>query len=215
MNIYLPLIISNILVLILAIFEGWNIAYLLWSYWFQSVIIGVFHFITILGLKDFTTTGLTFNGRSVQPNNSTKKSVAYFFLMHYGFFHLVYAIFLFVLPALLRKNTHSSPFTFLFGNGRKLFFLSVLIFLAGHLYDFIQQRNKMKKGVNLGTLLFFPYARIVPMHLCIILAFVLNSPNNHVNFKVTPQIFLVLFMLLKTLADVLMQYVENNKLRNL
>jgi hypothetical protein len=53
---------------------------------------------------------------------------------------------------------------------------------------------------NIGTLMFFPYARVVPMHLLIVLAASLGSES------VTA---LLIFLLLKTGADVIMHMVEH------
>lgn len=69
----ISLISSNLIVIILAVTQNWDISTLLWIYWIQSIIIGFFQFFRILSLKTFA---------------------AFFFTFHYGFFHFIYAIFL-------------------------------------------------------------------------------------------------------------------------
>ncbi len=67
------LLVSNLIVIILAIVQKWDTSTVLWVYWMQSVIIGFFQFLRILSLEKFR---------------------AFFFIFHYGFFHFIYAIFL-------------------------------------------------------------------------------------------------------------------------
>ena len=55
---------------------------------------------------------------------------------------------------------------------------------------------------NIGTLMFIPYLRIIPMHLTIILGAVLGSGGG-----------LLLFGALKTVADVVMHKVEHRMLQ--
>ena len=88
------LIISNLVIIAWALLEGWSLDPLMWIYWCQSAIIGLFWFFKILGLKEFSTKGFKINDRSVAPTKETKNQTAVFFLIHYGFFHFGYLIFL-------------------------------------------------------------------------------------------------------------------------
>ena len=47
------LIFSNIVLIIFALFENWNILTIMFIYWCQSIIIGFFTFLKMLTLKDF------------------------------------------------------------------------------------------------------------------------------------------------------------------
>jgi hypothetical protein len=89
------LLISNMLIALLTIVEKQSVLNVLWIYWFQSVIIGVFNFFKILSLKVFAVDGLTVNNKPLKQTKTAKITVATFFLLHYGFFHFLYAIFLF------------------------------------------------------------------------------------------------------------------------
>ena len=109
----------------LALALDWPVATLLWPYWIQSIVIGYFSCKRILALGRFSTEGLTMNDRAVSPTVATQRSVASFFSVHYGFFHVVY-----------RAGTP-----------------------------------------NIGTLMFLPYGRIIPMHLTIIVGGALGGDS--------------------------------------
>lgn len=174
------LLLSNIMVIILAIFQKWEISTVLWIYWIQSVIIGFFQFLRILSLKKFSTENFKINNQPVSPTIQTKTFTALFFIFHYGFFHFIYAIFLFNFFTNQPLN-----FTYLFLGG--------LIFFLNHFFSYRQ--NKIideQKLQNIGQLMFSPYVRIIPMHLIIILGALLGQST------------LIIFLLLKTLTDAIM-----------
>jgi len=177
------LILSNIVVIFLAVKEQWPLSTVIWTYWWQSVIIGLFTVTKILSLRDFSTEGVTLQDKPVAPSKETKRRSALFFSVHYGFFHLCYAL---ILLALL-KNVHDI----------KHIALAALIFFANHLFSFIYNRKEdQQRRQYLGGIMGFPYARIIPMHL-----FVLTGGF------LFPGSFLVIFLILKTLADVIMHVI--------
>ena len=49
------LIASNLVVIVWALIEKWSIVTIMWIYWTQSVTIGIFWFIKMLTLKNFST----------------------------------------------------------------------------------------------------------------------------------------------------------------
>ncbi len=184
------LVITNVAVLYLAIARNWNTQEILLTYWLQSVIIGIFQFIKIVDLQQFSTEGFKINGQPVSPTNYTKFFTAFFFAAHYGFFHLVYLI-----SILEASNLHNVPIVniniktdFLSYNSSDLrpshplsfssLALVALIFFVNHLVSFFvnrqQDRNSNK---NIGKLMFAPYIRIIPMHLTLIFGFMLGLPK--------------------------------------
>ena len=152
-------------------------------YWGQSIIIGFYNFIKILNLKNFTTENFKINGQTVEPNNATKYKTAIFFVFHYGLFHVAYLSFI--------LNVFSFDMSNLIFPG-----IAVTIFFFDHAYSFKQNFKEVtKKKQNIGTVMFFPYARIIPMHAIIML-------GAYTNESIIP------FLLLKTIADLLMQAIE-------
>lgn len=188
------LLFSNILTILFAIINNWNLSTIMWIYWFQSITIGFFNFVRILQLKEFSTKGFTINHRPAQPTQSTKRFTAFFFLFHFGFFHFAYFIFLL-----------SGTFTNVYGNianfaETKYILLTALLFFVNHLFSYFYNRPKDTKKQNIGSLMFYPYIRIIPMHLTII-------------FGSSFAIALPLFLILKTIADATMHIVEHNILQ--
>ncbi len=178
------LIASNLVTIVWALIGGWPLAIIIWVYWSQSVTIGILWFFKILTLKEFSTKGFTINDKAVEATTSTKIRTAFFFLAHYGFFHFVYAIFLLGDFKTARIQTIS----FMAG-----------LFLVYQCFSFFYNRKwEGKQKPNIGKMMFFPYARIIPMHITILFGGILSGGK----------MILALFMLLKTFADVIMHVVE-------
>ena len=187
------LVSANIFTLIFALIFNWDIADILWVYWGQSVTIGLFSIKRILSLKDFSTKNFKINKRSVKPSKSTKRQVAFFFTFHYGFFHLVYMAFLLSFSANLIFSQ----------------VISICICVFAFIFEQLQTHRKnvefdQNTCPNIGTLMFLPYLRIVPMHLTIIFGgFCLSSGNSFLGSFV-----LILFLTLKTISYLVGFYIE-------
>jgi hypothetical protein len=178
---------SNLVTLAMALAENWNAGTLLWVYWGQSVIIGFFNFLRMLSLKQFSTEGVKANDKPVDPTPETRRSMAFFFLLHYGGFHLVYLIFLVGLAAKGLANLEAMG-------------LCLVAFLVNHAFSYAYNLRSDRRNVrNIGTLMVFPYARILPMHLTIIFGSALPWNRG----------VLLLFLSLKTLADLIMHVIEH------
>ncbi len=183
------LVFSNSVTIFFAITEHWNPATVLLIYWFQSIIIGFFNFIRILQLKEFSTQGFGFNGRPAEPTATTRYFSAFFFLFHYGFFHLIY------LGFILTDTFGDKPN---FVEFRYVLFTALLFFLT-HFFSYIFYKHRDTQKQNIGSVMAYPYARIIPMHLTLI-------------FGVFGGV-LPLFLVLKTFTDVLMHVIEHSILR--
>ena len=181
------LILANAATLALAIVFGWDAGWLMWPYWIQSVIIGFYAWRRMMSLREFTTAGLKSNGRPVPETEAGKRSVATFFLLHYGFFHFIYLFFL------LAEHRVSLPLEIiaLLGCGLSFVLSQRETFAAQHAAD-LQGRP------NLGALMFLPYLRVLPMHLGIILAGSLGGGA----------VMLTVFVLLKTASDLGLDYAD-------
>lgn len=178
------LLFTNLLTIGIAFYQGWSLSEVMWVYWIQSVIIGIFQYKKILDLKNFTTSGIKFNGKPVAETDAGKKSIAYFFLFHYGGFHLVYLIFLLAL--------HQKPDLF-------WFFLLAISYFINHYRSYKSTKvQDAKRTQSLQTLIVKPYKRILPMHAVIVLG-TMMSPANGV----------LLFLSLKTATDLLGHYLEH------
>jgi hypothetical protein len=179
------LILTNGATIYVALSRNWSLLTIMIVYWVQSVIIGTFNFFRILSLREFSTENFYINDRQAPPTEKTKHSTAYFFAFHYGFFHAIYALF-------LLTNAGSVNVLYILTGG--------LIFVVDHFFSFRYNRKRdEKKKRNIGTLMFFPYARIIPMHLVIVFYGVFLSGGGP----------LIAFLGLKTAADALMHIIEH------
>ena len=127
----------------------------IWIYWLQSVIIGLFNFIDLLTIKNYDAGNFKLNDAPLTKKN--KGCMAWFFLLHYGGFHLVYGIFLLVDFGILNID--------------KFFLLiGVAAFLMETISGFIKRKQfEQEVKLSIGTIFFLPYLRIVPMHLMILI----------------------------------------------
>ena len=168
-----------------AVKDNWSLPTILASYLLQSVIIGIFQAIKMADLNEFSTAGLTINNQAVGPTPATQRTVVIFFLFHYGVFHAAY--FAFIL-------SESRPYW-------SEVLLSGAAFFANHLFSYFVNRNRAGRSIpNIGSTMFFPYIRIIPMHLFIVLGAFFAGPSGG----------LVFFLVLKTLADEAMHAIEHH-----
>ena len=183
------LLLSNLLTIVLAMLQQWDVHVLMWIYCGQSIVIGYFNVHRILDLKEFSTENFRMNGRAVEPTPETQRQVAVFFALHYGIFHLAYMIFLVI------ETETTGPFSLL------SVLVCILAFYVNHRFSYRYHRMQEQQRVpNIGSIMFFPYIRIIPMHLMIVAGDKYAGDN---------QAALLVFLLLKSGADVAMHVVEH------
>ena len=189
------LLISNLLIAVFAILENQSALNVLWVYWFQSVIIGVFNFFKIISLKEYNVDGLKMNNKLVTKSNSAKVGIAVFFLFHYGFFHFVYAVFLLTFITMPEISSGGIDMTFIL--------ITSLVFFVNYLGEFVFNFKRDQQTVqNLPKLMMSPYKRIIPMHLTIILSGFVMAGGIFGITNINAGILLI-FMFLKTFIDLL------------
>lgn len=177
------LLLTNVLTIGYAVYEHWSLANVMWLFWFQSIIIGMFQAKKMLDLKQFSTKGMTYNNESVPETLASKKKMVFFFLFHYGFFHVMYLIF-------LLGKFEAFP--------EKTVYVGVCAFFVNHLYSYLVHRAEASEKIrHLGHMMVFPYFRVLPIHLSFVFAPGVGTLS------------LISFLLLKTGADVGMHLVEH------
>jgi hypothetical protein len=151
---------------------------IIWLYWCQSVLLGIFNFFDMLTLKNADVSNLTINGKPATKQMS-RGCLPFFFLGHYGIFHFVYLIFLSI--------------DFQFSNvDYSILKWAILGLFVNQLIHFIQNKTSYSRVPRkIGTMFFVPYLRIVPMHLTILLPKFIGW---------TP---VLTFLILKTIFDLL------------
>jgi len=183
------LILSNLLVIVLAVVQRWQVIELLWVYWLQNIIIGFFNWRRMINLKEFSTDNLKSNGLQAPPTRKTKRSMARFFLVHYGLFHAAY---LFFLVQIIEDIPSQVLLHWAIG---------LAIFFFNHYFSYRYNRELDDASLpNIGNIMFLPYLRVIPMHLVLGIA---------ASIGVRSLWSLLFFLLLKTIADVLMHVTEH------
>jgi len=182
------LLLTNLATVVGTVLQGWNITDLLWIYWGQSVVIGYYNVHRIVDLDRIATDGFISNIRPVEPMCETQRCTAVCFALHYGLFHLVYGVFLLT--------------TFRIHPGFPVagVLLCILAFWFTHRFSYRFNRERDRAVPNIGSLMFFPYVRIIPMNLVILLGAPIAGDNT---------LALVLILLLKTAVDVAVHVIEH------
>ena len=188
------LLLSNLFTIVLAVLQQWDVYTLMWIYWGQSVVIGYFNVHRILDLEKFSTKNFTINDKPVDPTPETQRKTAGFFALHYGLFHFAYLVFLLGEAGI----QHTFPLIYVA--------LCMLAFYFNHRFSYHYNRERERDDIpNIGHIMFFPYLRIIPMHLMIVMGGKFLGSNSSA---------LLTFLLLKAAADVTMHMVEHAMARS-
>jgi hypothetical protein len=193
---------ANLLTLVLAIAGNWDAATVIFIYWAQSVLIGIFTVVTILGADTAAITAdkdardrergeqVSLDPRRVRGE---KHILAVIFAIHYGLFHLAYYSFI-VGEGLFGVVDFADPGIW----------YSCGFFFVNHLFSFLYYHHRVREGEDfMNTAFITPYFRIVPMHLTIMFGAVVILILQAMGIASTLPV-LVLFLLLKTGADLAM-----------
>lgn len=171
------ILISNLAVFFIPGLDISRDAYtLLWIYLSQSILIGFLHFCKLLFYKFAPASG---------PSNwINPRAIALFFLVHFGFFHAVYAMFI----------PPSKADWIVVVQGAAIFFCSLIL-------NTLQNWSVENSGkYKANEFMFFPYLRIIPIHIAIILGGFLGAVSGN-----AAPIFYVLVGI-KILLELVLEY---------
>jgi hypothetical protein len=197
------LVLTNIVTIMVAIVLQMDPSSVVWAYWLESVVIGLFTAMTLVLMS----------GRSLLKkdlrNSFAALGTAAFFCFHYGFFHAVYSIFLYVLPWFTPDISNLPDVGIIVG-----------ILLISHGFSFVknmlQEPGRLANNAkNRKEIMGAPYSRIIPMHIAIIasgfilmpmlpfiaLAGAVDGTGPSLAVQIIKMAGLVVFMAIKTLAD--------------
>lgn len=196
------LLAANIITIILAILENWDLATVLFVYWAQSIIIGFFAVIAILSCNpaalaaDMNRASMADGKKAIWSERSVRFYLwvmAGFFTLHYGLFHWGYFAF-------IVEGGLFGPVDF----SNTGIWAACALFFINHLYSYLYHRGSEQQGATFVTAEFFrPYNRIIPMHLTIIFGSVLVLVLQFLGITTVLPV-LVLFLALKTYMDIRM-----------
>ena len=183
----IALVVTNVVVLGIALHLGMTLRALMLIYWIQSVVIGACNVVRILSLHRFSTQGFSAGGQALDETPLTRRKTATFFALHYGVFHVAYLLFLLGGA----KGELGAPGAYA---------LCALAFVLNHLFSL--RRNLAHDAAgrpHIGTLMFMPYVRVVPMHVMILTGLGFGGSTASIVF----------FAILKTIDDAAMHVVEH------
>jgi hypothetical protein len=185
------LVMANFVNILLASEMGHTFATQVWVYLCQSLIIGFFNFRRMLLMRPSEETVARWDRENAQTYRDTKtdggpqdwllpdtvgeyvrqqhwtpgtpKVFAGIFAVHYGLFHLFYAV------ALYPRGFSMIPGVSFAGADLLDVSTGALIFLVFHAWSFRAQRKEIEKPFTsdyaLMKAMFLPYARVLPIHL--------------------------------------------------
>lgn len=161
------LIVVNLIPLAGALFWGWDVFTLLILYWLENGIVGVLN-----ALKMALAQG-PLDTRSGPPEKVTAASRATlipFFIVHYGIFWVVHGVFVLSLPEIIGLGASAPPPRI------DLVAWGAIGLAISHGASFVF--NYLGRGeyrtARLGIVMFAPYARLVALHLTIIVGGMLS-----------------------------------------
>jgi hypothetical protein len=198
----IALLAANFITIIIAIIQNWDLATVLFSYWAQSIIIGIFAVISIL-MGD--RKALLEDMNKPDPDGTKKpvwseRSISFYLCIMAGFFCLHYGLFHWAYYGFIVDSGLFGPVDF---SNRGLW-ASCGLFFCNHLYSWFYYDKGRRHGVQYITGAFIrPYNRIIPMHLTIIFGSMVILVLMFLGITTVLPV-LVLFLILKTDMDLKM-----------
>lgn len=187
------LILTNLMVLFLAVTQQWNYPILFFIYWCQSVTIGLFNIIKFLNLKNIKKEDIILNGGTLKK---ARVNGTIFFAYGFVLLHGVYLAFI-----LRELKPNFIPLI--------LIILSIFAFFINHLFSFIKNfKHDTEKEQSMIKFALMPFARTMPMHLVIFLGIILEE---NIGMILQENIAIIVFLFLKTFVDVLMHDWEHRR----
>ena len=158
------LLIANIITMVWALKEDWSLDLMIWVYFSQNVILGIFWPAKVFG-------------SSVDSSYTNKiKSVAAF-IPHYFILHFLYAVSLY--------NYFGKEPSVSF---KPIIILAGIFFLSETFSYFVE--NSINRQISLAKVQLFPYARVIPMHFVMLIGLFLETEDVNARFSIIVFLFL-------------------------
>ncbi len=181
-------IVSNALILAMALINNQSITDILWVYWMQGIIVALFSYRRIKRIPSVDTEGIKTNLAKNPTPNELQHQMATILLIVVLFFHFVYAIFLLSFRTFVPELQAPSMLSLLCG---------AAMFAA---YHFVQNKkaedNDKTRVVKLAEIPVSIIVRLLPIHITIIFTGFLV-----IVFGGLFTIAIVFFVVLKTLLE--------------
>lgn len=205
----------NLIPLVGAVFWGWNVYTLLILYWIENGIVGVFNVLK-MALAQVPLDTRTGPQETVSP--ASRLTLIPFFIVHYGLFWVVHGVFVMSLPMFIDLGRAVPIFPsdsgfpgvaddVVVGPRWDLVVWGAIALVISHGASFVL--NYIGRGeyrtARLGMLMFAPYARLVALHLTIILGGILSISMG------SPVGSVIVLVAIKTAIDLALHIREHRK----
>ena len=180
------LIIANTMPVCGAIFLGWNIADIMFVYWAETLVIGIFNLFKIRYARDSISAARPRSARIFR-----KLQLAGYFALHFGGFAAIHGFILYMISLEFLKIP-VQPLHLIAST-----WSSLVLLLISHTYSFLNNfmKNKEHEHKSDMDVMFEPYYRVVVMHVSLLLGLGLIIVIGQ------PLPMLLLFVVLKTGLD--------------
>lgn len=202
----------NMVPLLGVIFYDWNLFSIMFLYWFENGIIGLFNVLKIsrAAKPSSGNTNLTINGRPT--NLSGKAFYVPFFIMHYGIFWVVHGVFVIVLFGLFGGQPFGSVGPPEIMGGFRGFepggvaIAALSLFLSHGVSFFVNfLGNEEYLNVSPDEQMFQPYGRVIALHITIL------GGGFLAGYLGTPLASLIILVAVKTAIDIWAHLREHRK----
>lgn len=190
------LIVANTIPLVGVIFFGWSLFAIMYLYWLENVIIGIFNVLRMSRAEGVIDPKHTIEMGDTPYTDERRTALIVFFVVHYGIFTTVHGAFISLVFGPYDIDLISA-------------LVGVLGLIGSHWVSYATNyigAGEYKK-VSAPILFILPYKRIIILHISIIvgafLVFLLGAPT----------IALACFILMKTWVDVWLHTREHDGLR--
>ena len=207
----------NLIPLAGALFWGWDVFTLLILYWLENGIVGVFNVLKMALAQGPLDTRA---GPQESVTTASRLTLIPFFIVHYGIFWVVHGVFVMSLPAIIGLGMGPSQPVLLpdgsfvdlgedaaFAPRFDLVTWGAIGLAISHGVSFLL--NYMGRGeyrtARLGMLMFAPYARLVALHLTIIVGGMLSIRLG------SPIGSMIVLVAIKTAIDLALHIREHRK----
>jgi hypothetical protein len=186
------IVLVNLVPLIGILFEGWSIFYVMFIFWFENVVIGIFNIFKMWI-------------RGMVAERAKAVFLPIFFFFHYGIFTTVHGVFVFALfgsennteslPASIVDGMVSLPLIHTYFPIMILYSMGILAFMhsLSFIFDYIGREEY--KQTTMEQLMFQPYKRIIVLHVVLIFGGILIQSLG------APIMAVILLIVLKLIFD--------------
>lgn len=187
------LIASNLVPLIGVMYYGWSLTLIMFLYWSENIVIGIYNILKMNRAAGTTPSNLTINGKPAEAYS--RRKLVQSFIWSYGLFTLIHGLFvmaLFGLPLGQWVNVGLVILALILSHG-----LSYWInFIQGGEYGRVSPAAQFN----------YPYQRIGILHLTIILGAIAAAKFG------TPIAFLIIMVMLKTAIDLIIHNLVHRRI---